>query len=70
MQQHEIPVIPEDAFSEEGVDRTLIRWTLSLTPRERLMVLQRFVEFVYKVRNAGNSAGLPGNAQNPSEPGC
>lgn len=29
-----------DAFSEDGVDLTLIRWMLSLTPAERLQVLQ------------------------------
>jgi len=31
------------AYSEDGVDLTLIRWMLSLTPAERLTVLQQYV---------------------------
>lgn len=31
------------AYSEDGVDLTLIRWMLSLTPAERLDTLQQFV---------------------------
>lgn len=31
-------------YSEEGVDVTLIRWMLSLTPAERLNTLQQFVD--------------------------
>jgi hypothetical protein len=30
----------EEPFSEDGVDLTLIRWMLTLTPEERLRVLQ------------------------------
>jgi hypothetical protein len=41
---------PEPAYSPDGVDLTLIRWMLSLTPAERLDVLQGFVEFVTEVR--------------------
>ena len=39
---------PQDAtaFSKEGVDRTLIRWMLSLTPAQRLEALQGFVDSV------------------------
>lgn len=36
--------------SEDGVDLTLIRWMLSLTPAERLRALQSFVNAVLKVR--------------------
>ena len=38
------------AYSPDGVDLTLIRWMLSLTPAERLQVLQQFVQFVLEVR--------------------
>ena len=31
-------------YSEDGVDLTLIRWMLSLTPAERLQVLQDHVD--------------------------
>jgi hypothetical protein len=42
-------------YSEDGVDLSLIRWMLSLTPAERLQVLQRHVNAVLKLRemNAG-----------------
>lgn len=35
----EIREMQAQAYDDEGVDRTLIRWMLSLTPRERLRVL-------------------------------
>jgi hypothetical protein len=37
--------------SEDGVDLTLIRWMLSLTPEERLMVLQNNVWSIMKLKN-------------------
>ncbi len=37
--------------SEDGVDLTLIRWMLSLTPAERLQALQSFVNLVEAVRS-------------------
>jgi hypothetical protein len=39
----------EGAYSEDGVDLTLIRWMLSLTPAQRLEVLQGFVDSVMEV---------------------
>ena len=41
---------PEDAYSADGVDLTLIRWMLSLTPSERLAVLDDFADFVIEAR--------------------
>ena len=38
------------AYSPDGVDLTLIRWMLSLTPAERLQVLQQFVQSVLELR--------------------
>ena len=38
------------AYSEDGVDLTLIRWMLSLTPAERLTVLQQYVDSVLTIR--------------------
>ena len=35
----------------DGVDVTLIRWMLSLTPAERLKQLEAFVDFVHEVRS-------------------
>ncbi len=42
--------------NDDGVDVTLIRWMLSLTPAERLEVLQQFVISVTAVRS--DNAGL------------
>ena len=40
----------EPTHSEDGVDLTLIRWMLSLTPAERLQVLQRNVRSIMRLR--------------------
>jgi len=37
-------------YSEEGVDLTLIRWVLSLTPTERLEVLQDTVDSIARLK--------------------
>jgi hypothetical protein len=46
---------PLTDYSEDGVDLTLIRWFLSLTPAERLQFLQRQVNAILAIRelNAG-----------------
>ena len=43
---------PEDLtdYSEDGVDLTLIRWFLSLTPAERLDYVQRRANDIVAVR--------------------
>lgn len=40
----------EREYSEDGVDLTLIRWMLSLTPEERLQVLQKQVNRILAIR--------------------
>jgi len=47
--QEPTPVSDE---SPEGVDRTLIRWMLSLTPDQRLEALQGFADSVWAFRDA------------------
>ena len=37
--------------SEDGVDLTLIRWMLSLTPAERLQALQQSVQSLLRLRD-------------------
>ena len=37
-------------YSEDGVDLTLIRWMLSLTPAERLQILQQQVDDIRAIR--------------------
>jgi len=44
----EFPVLTD--YSEDGVDLTLIRWFLSLTPAERLEFLQRQVNAILEIR--------------------
>jgi hypothetical protein len=40
----------EPRYSEDGVDLTLIRWMLSLTPAERLEVLENNVRSILRLR--------------------
>ena len=46
---------PAPDYSEDGVDLTLIRWTLSLTPPERLRFLEERIAEILAIRelNAG-----------------
>jgi hypothetical protein len=43
---------PAPAYSEDGVDLSLIRWMLSLTPAERLQLLQDHLEAIMRIRDA------------------
>ena len=45
------PSAPKDDLRGRGVDVSLIRWMLSLTPDERLDVLQDFVDSVAALRD-------------------
>jgi hypothetical protein len=56
MERNELARPEISEYSADGVDLTLIRWMLSLTPAERLQVLQQFVNSVEEIRaqNAGN----------------
>ena len=47
-------VLPE--YSDDGVDLTLIRWMLSLTPAERLQFLQQFVNSILEIRERNPQA--------------
>ncbi len=39
-------------YNEEGVDLTLIQWMLSLSPTERLRLLQANINFIIRLKNA------------------
>jgi hypothetical protein len=39
-----LPVGKDKTSTDDGVDVTLIRWMLSLTPSQRLMVLEKTIE--------------------------
>ena len=46
---------PED----DGVDVSLVRWMLGLTPEERLEVLQGFADSVGELRDGEDDSTLP-----------
>jgi hypothetical protein len=48
----EPPEAAESPYDSSGVDVTLIRWMLDMTPAERLQVLQSFVDATWKARGA------------------
>ena len=49
--QESPPHEPEPDYSEDGVDLTLIRWMLSLTPTDRLEVLQSAVRSLTRLKD-------------------
>ena len=54
VQQWEVPLAAhEEQYSEDGVDITLIRWMLSITPAERLHTLQGIVRSMARLRGDG-----------------
>jgi hypothetical protein len=46
----------EQTYSDDGVDLTLIRWMLSLTPTERLQTLQQTVQSLMRLRDGSSVA--------------
>jgi len=43
-------------YSEDGVDLTLVRWMLSLTPAERLRLLQDQMNALARIRKVNDAA--------------
>ena len=54
-------------YSEDGVDLTLIGWMLSLTPAERLQVLQQYVDSVLSIRAWNSESRLSRAPANPEQ---
>ncbi len=50
---------------ENGVDVSLLRENLKLTPTERLEKHQKALELYQEVRRAGTAAGLSPRSRNP-----
>lgn len=50
--EHRDPGPAQDPDSDDGVDVSLIRWTLSLTPAERLQVLQANADALTRMKDA------------------
>lgn len=45
-----MPEAPQPDYSDDGVDLTLIRWFLSLSPAERLEFLEDRIDDVLAIR--------------------
>ena len=57
------PGLEGPSYCEDGVDLTLIRWMLSLTPAERLRALQNAVRSILRLRSLRDSTPrLPGDS--------
>jgi hypothetical protein len=41
---------PLPEYSEDGVDLTLVRWMLALTPEQRLQVLEDHINGILEIR--------------------
>jgi hypothetical protein len=59
------PTDASPAFSEDGVDLTLIRWMLSLSVDERLELLEEHAGFVGDLRRANHSLQVPPHPRGP-----
>ena len=46
------PTAEAEAYDSRGVDRSVIRWMLSLTPEERLQVVQNAVSGLHETPDA------------------
>ena len=46
---------PPEAYSEDGVDVSLIRWMLELDPKERLEAAQDMIDTVWMLREAAEA---------------
>ena len=46
--------VPEAAYDADGVDRSLIRWMLGLTPTERLRHVQGEIDLVRRAKRLPN----------------
>ena len=49
------PTSEDDADSDDGVDGSLVRWTLGLTPLERLRILQANADALARLRDGSAS---------------
>ena len=54
-------------YSEDGIDLTLIRWMLSLTPTERLKTLQQNIQSIMRLRGEKADSRFFGNLKDSIE---
>jgi len=64
-------VNPEEqlpAYSPDGVDLTLIRWFLTLTPAERLAALEEHLDDIEQIRKLNRHDPIQGSSSHPLSP--
>ena len=54
----------QQAYAPDGTDLTLIRWTLSMTPAERLDLLQGLMDELWELRGDDAETRFSFDAQN------
>ena len=54
-------------YSEDGVDLSLIRWMLSMTPTERLQTLQQNIRSIMRLRSAKANSRFLGNPKDSGD---
>jgi hypothetical protein len=59
------PEADQPDYSPDGVDLTLIRWFLTLTPAERLAALQEHLNALEQMRRLNRHDRLPGSSSDP-----
>ena len=50
-EEQDLPPELQPDYSEDGVDLSLVRWMLSLTPAERLQVLEQHCDNLEEMRD-------------------
>jgi hypothetical protein len=53
-------------YTDDGVDMTLVRHFLSLTPAERLEMAEDLSEFVAEIRRLNGLPEIPEHTENPA----
>jgi hypothetical protein len=51
-----LDLMDEEEYSEDGVDLTLIRWMLSLTPAQRLEFLEEHINCILEIQELNGRA--------------
>jgi hypothetical protein len=58
----------QSAYGPDGVDVTLIRWFLSLTPAERLAALEQHLDDLVQMRNLNRQDAIQGGTADSIAP--
>ena len=60
LSSEQVPSLKYDLiYSKDGVDLSLIRWMLSMTPTQRLQILQQNIRAIMRLRGDKDKAVIP-----------